>query len=250
MPVISDWRRVLLISMSFWMQVAGLLVLVLPELWFYWTGQDYDPALAWWLGALFIVAGLAGRLYQQRLSWWREWLRVAGVAVVVVALAILFAAQARSAPAVEVDTLRIAVPFIGKEEGKRNVAYRDIVGVWTICYGSTRGVRAAMVMSDQQCLDLLTAEVAEYRLGLHRYFTPTTIAARLPATRDAAYTSTAFNCGIGAIGKSTATRRLNAGDIVGGCEALTWWNKAGGRVIRGLFERRKREQSLCLQGIR
>jgi hypothetical protein len=55
-------------------------------------------------------------------------------------------------------------------------------------------------------------EVAEHRAGLHRFFSPVTIAARLPATRDAAYTSTAFNCGIGAIGKSTATKRLNAVD--------------------------------------
>jgi GH24 family phage-related lysozyme (muramidase) len=78
---------------------------------------------------------------------------------------------------------------------------------------------------------------------------PTTIDRRLPATRDAAYTSTAFNCGVAAIGKSTATRRLNAGNIAGGCEALTWWNKAGGRVIRGLLERRKREQALCMQGL-
>jgi lysozyme len=78
-------------------------------------------------------------------------------------------------------------------------------------------------------------------------FSPVTIAARLPATRDAAYTSTAFNCGVGGIGKSTATRRLNAGDIAGGCQALTWFDKAGGRVLRGLFERRKREKALCLQ---
>ena len=248
--IVSDWQRVLLLSLSFWMQVAGLLVLILPELRYHWTGQDYDPALAWWLGTLFLVAGLAGRLYRQRLSWWREWLRVAGVAAIVIALAFLFASQVRAAPAAEADTLRIAVPFIAKEEGKRNKAYRDVVGVWTICYGSTRGVRAGMVLSDRQCIELLRAEVAEYRIGLHRYFTPATINSRLPPARDAAYTSTAFNCGIGAIGKSTATRRLNAGDIAGGCEALTWWNKAGGRVLRGLFERRKRERALCLEGLK
>lgn len=248
--LISDWRRVLLLSLSFWMQVAGLLVLILPELRYHWTGQDYDPVLAWWLGALFLVAGLAGRLCQQGSPGWREWLRICAVTAIVIALALLFAGQARAAPASEGETLAIAVPFIAKEEGKRNAAYRDIVGVWTICYGSTRGVRPGMVYSDQQCLELLRAEVAEYRRGLHRYFTPATINSRLPAPRDAAFTSTAFNCGISAIGKSTATRRLNAGDIPGACEALTWWNKAGGRVIRGLSERRKRERALCMQGAR
>src|SRR5690606_40236429 len=83
--LISDWRRVLLLSLSFWMQVAGLLVLILPELRYHWTGQDYDPVLAWWLGALFLVAGLAGRLYRQGSPGWREWLRIGAVAAIVIA---------------------------------------------------------------------------------------------------------------------------------------------------------------------
>jgi GH24 family phage-related lysozyme (muramidase) len=237
------------------MQVAGILVLVLPELRYRLTGQDYDPYLAWWLGMLFLVAGLAGRLYRQDLSPWREWVRIAVVAAIVVALAFLCAWPSDAmpsgvSPATEAQTLEIAVPFIAREEGKRNRAYQDVVGVWTICYGSTRGVRANMVLTDQQCLDLLNAEVAEHRTGLHRYFTRLTIESRLPPARDAAYTSTAFNCGVAAIGRSTATRRLNAGNIAGGCGALTWWNKAGGRVLRGLFERRKREQALCMQGLK
>lgn len=248
MKIVSDWRRVVSLSLSFWMQVAGLLVLIVPELWFRWTGQDYDPFFAWWLGLLFLVAGVAGRLLQQGVSPWRERLRLIGVAAVIIALAFMFAAPARAAS--EQDTLDVAVPFIAKEEGKRNRAYRDIVGVLTICYGSTRGVRPGMVLSDAECLELLRDEVAEYRAGLHRYFTRSTIEHRLPPKRDAAYTSTAFNCGIRSIGKSTATRRLNAGDIRGGCQALTWWKRAGGRVVRGLFMRRKREEALCLEGVR
>ncbi|RWN01047.1 MAG: hypothetical protein EOR86_04125 [Mesorhizobium sp.] len=53
--------------------------------------------------------------------------------------------------------------------------------------------------------------MAEHRTGLHRYFTPATINVRLPARRDAAYTSLAFNVGPAGAAKSTATRRLNAG---------------------------------------
>jgi lysozyme len=251
MRLVPDWRRVLLLSLSFWMQVAGLAVLILPELRYALTGQDYDPYLAWWLGVLFLLAGIIGRVWQQGLSPWKEWLRVAAVLAIIIALAIIFAGPSSAAssagPATEAETLQIAVPFIAPEEGKRNRAYQDAVGIWTICYGSTRGVHAGMVMTDQQCTDLLWVEVAAHRNGLHRYFTPVTIAARLPPTRDAAYTSTAFNVGVAGIGMSTATRRLNAGDITGGCQALTWFDKAGGRVLRGLFERRKREKALCLQ---
>jgi hypothetical protein len=67
-------------------------------------------------------------------------------------------------------------------------------------------------------------------------FTSTTTNSRLPPTRNAPNTSTAFNCGVTAIGKSTATRRPNTGDIRGGCNALTWWDRTGNRVLRGLFE--------------
>jgi lysozyme len=258
MPIVPDWRRVVLLSISFWMQVAGLAVLILPELRYRLTGEDYDPYLAWWLGVLFLLAGIIGRVWQQGLSPWKEWLRVASVVAIVIALAIILATPSNAAPpsdtpgfgeATEAQTLAIAVPFIAREEGKRNKAYLDAVGIPTICFGSIRGVRLGMTKTDEECLALLWIEVAEHRTGLHRFFSATTIAARLPPARDAAYTSTAFNCGPATIGKSTATKRLNAGNITGGCEALTWFDKAGGRVLRGLFERRKREKALCLQGV-
>lgn len=257
MQLISEWRRVVALSLSFWLQVAGMLVLVAPELWFRWTGQDYDPYVVWWLSAILLLAGLAGRLLRQGLSWWREWLRLGAVLLIASALALVLAGNVRAddaaqydmaTPASEAATLSIAVPLIASFEGERLVAYRDIVGVWTICYGSTRGVHARMKMSPAQCLDLLRREVAEYRARLHRYFTAATLNMRLPSPRDAAYTSLAYNCGVAAIGRSTAVRRLNAGDVRGGCEAVTWWNKAGHRVVRGLFVRRQAERDLCLIG--
>lgn len=251
--LVDDWRRVLARSLSFWMLIVGILVMALPELRFALTGQDYDPFLAWWAGMLLLVAAACGRLIPQDRPLWQEWLRIAGVGVVVLALAVLLAtqvrAETRSRPATEAETLKIAVPFIAREEGERLVAYRDIVGLWTICDGETEGVHAGMTMTQAQCRALLKKRAAEYRRGLHGYFTFATIDRRLPPTRDAAYTSTAYNCGVTAIGRSTATRRLNAGNIAGGCQALTWWKRAGGRVIRGLFERRKREQELCMMGV-
>lgn len=249
MKLVPDWRRVLAFSLSFWMQVAGLAVLIVPEIRFITTGQDSDPFFLWWLGVLLLLAGVVGRVFQQGNSGRWEWLRLVGVTVIVTLLAVLGASSAGAAPVSEEKTLEVAVPFIASWEGKRNAAYQDIVGVWTICYGSTRGVRAGMVLSDAECTDLLRREVAEYRRGLHRYFTDKTKAVRLTAERDTAYTSLAFNAGIRAVGRSTATKRLNAGNIKGGCTALTWWNKAGGRVIRGLVRRRSAEHELCMQGL-
>lgn len=142
------------------------------------------------------------------------------------------------------QTLKIAVPFIAHEEGERQTAYLDNAGVPTICFGSTRGVHLGMKKTHRQCLSLLRKEVAEYCDGLHRYLHD-----GLTPYRDAAYVSLAFNAGIYAIGHSTAVKRLNAGDIIGGCIAITQWNKAKGRVIPSLTERRQREYNLCMIGL-
>ncbi|WP_167484081.1 lysozyme [Mesorhizobium tamadayense] len=256
---VAEWRRVVLLSLSFWMQILGLAVLVLPELYYHLTGDDYDPYFFWWLGVLLLLAGIIGRVWQQGVSLLMEWLRIIAIGAVIVALALILATpskaesfdvgRAQAHAATEAETLAIAVPFIAREEGERNRAYLDAVGIPTICFGSTRGVRLGMVKSHQDCIDLLWIEVAEHRTGLHRYFSAVTISIRLPPKRDAAYTSTAFNVGVAGIGKSTATRRLNAGDIAGGCQALTWFDKAGHRVLRGLFERRQREKKLCMEGV-
>jgi len=145
--------------------------------------------------------------------------------------------------------LAVALPLIAQWEGKRNNAYLDIVGVPTICYGSTRGVSLGDYKTDQECLELLKAEVLEYREGLHNYFTKETKQERLPPKRDAAFVSLAYNVGISGAGNSTATRRLNKGDVAGACKALTWWNRAGGRVVRGLVNRRAQEYELCIEGV-
>ncbi|MBF9042936.1 glycoside hydrolase family protein [Rhodobacterales bacterium HKCCE4037] len=102
--------------------------------------------------------------------------------------------------------------------------------------------------------DVLTAEEAhrQFSIGLRvQYWMPyrdcLTADSVAPQT-DGAFLSLTWNIGRGAVCGSTALRRLNAGDIRGACEALTWWNRAGGRVVRGLVNRRADEHRLCLEG--
>jgi lysozyme len=137
-------------------------------------------------------------------------------------------------------------------------AYLDTIAepdVPTIGHGQTRlfnpdgSVRRPVRMGD-----FLTREEADrqFAVGLRvQYWQPyrsclTTEA--LAAQTDAAFTSLTWNIGTGGVCRSTALRRLNAGDIAGGCEALTWWNRAGGRVVRGLTNRRADEYRLCMEG--
>lgn len=47
--------------------------------------------------------------------------------------------------------LALAAPFVASWEGKRNAPYRDIVGVWTVCYGDARNVTPGKRQTDAQC---------------------------------------------------------------------------------------------------
>lgn len=242
MRIISDAARVVVISYSWWAGLLGLAALILPEIAFKLWGIETDPYVLWWIAVGLSLFGLVGRLLIQTGGVWVNLTKIAATALVILALSVV-AGRAAS----EADTLAIALPFIEQKEGMKTSAYLDIVGVPTICAGSTRGVKLGQRMTIEQCRALLRAEVIEYRAGLHRYFSAETKRHRLPAPRDAAFTSLAYNVGISAAGNSTATKRLNAGNVAGACEALTWWNKTGQRVVRGLVLRRAEERALCLR---
>ncbi|EAU45059.1 glycoside hydrolase family protein [Salipiger bermudensis] len=249
-------------SHSMWGFYLTGVFLILPDLIWVVAGIDTNPRI-WWVAAFAAwIYGMIGRLKDQGID--RTTVRSApliGVlALVLVAGGALATGQrahdpAPVAPAVsqaqaaEAAFLDVAIPLVSKWEGLETEAYRDPVGIWTVCYGETQGVQPGDQYTAEQCAEMLGRRILEYRAGLHRHFTADTRARRLPPTRDAAYSSLAYNVGVSAAGKSTATRRLNAGDVPGGCEALTWWNKAGGRVLRGLVNRRTDERRLCMVGV-
>lgn len=231
MKLVNNAGRIALRAHSMWASYLGILCLLVPEAVFWLFERDTNPRLWWFLAIGLILYGTFGRLRDQGID--------SGQSI----------DQSKLCSSAIATFLVVALPLIATWEGKRNHAYLDVVGVPTICYGHTKGVKLGDYMSDAQCKKLLRVEVLEYREGLHAYFTAETISHRLTPERDAAYVSLAYNVGVRGAGRSTATRRLNAGDIAGGCQALNWWNKAGGRVMRGLFDRRANECQLCLIGV-
>ena len=250
MQIITDARRVALRSYSMWANYLGILALILPEVIYAVWQRDTDPRLWWFSGLALILFGTIGRLIEQPRR--RSWIRILLLAAAVVALLFVWIKPAVSAPVSEAAFAQEAVPLVGKWEGKRNKAYLDSIAsppVWTVCYGETRGVQRGDYYTDAQCADMLGEGLLQFRVGLHKAFTATTMNHRLTPKRDAAYVSLAYNAGVYAISRSTAVRRLNAGDIAGGCTSLTWWNKAGARVIRGLVNRRADEYQMCMEGL-
>ena len=126
-------------------------------------------------------------------------------------------------------------------EGKENDPYQDIVGIWTVCYGDTKNVRPGERQSDAQCAARLDQQIAAHAAP---------VLACAPGLRGktgplVASISLAYNIGPRAFCNSTVARRFNAGDISGGCDAMLKWNRAGGRVVRGLVRRREAERAIC-----
>lgn len=126
-------------------------------------------------------------------------------------------------------------------EGKRNVGYRDIVGIPTNCTGNTKNVVVGRYYSDAEC-ELIDSGQALVHLAEVRKCTPGITGNQLVAAGLLTY-----NIGGPKYCRSTVARRFNAGDRRGACDAFPMWNRAGGRVVRGLVRRRAIERSICLK---
>ena len=125
-----------------------------------------------------------------------------------------------------------------------HVAYPDpgTNGVpWTICYGSTTGVRQGMVLTDRECDERLMRDIATAEAAIRRHV-------RVPLSQPEydAYVSFIFNVGETQFHKSTLLRLLNQGFREQACRQLPRWVYANGKVMNGLRTRRDQEMQVCL----
>lgn len=128
-------------------------------------------------------------------------------------------------------------------EGTKYKAYRDVVSVWTICTGDTNNVRPGMVETKEGCQKRLEAQLVAFS---------TKVLQCTPGLKDKPYplasaVSLAYNIGAPAYCSSTVAVKFNRGDIKGACDGFLAWNKAGGKVLPGLVNRRAKERAICLK---
>lgn len=142
--------------------------------------------------------------------------------------------------------LALAISFIGGWEGLRTKAYQDVVGVWTVCYGETRGVERGDTYTKGECDAMFAVGIKEYEKKLDNLIT---YKGDIPVDMKIALVSWIYNVGEGNARKSTLIRKLNGGDLVGACNELLKWNKAGGKTVKGLTNRRISEHKLCLRSL-
>lgn len=143
----------------------------------------------------------------------------------------------------------MATALAAPAEGLRTVAYRDPVGIPTICMGSTKGVKMGDTATPEQCRQLLTAEMLEAVDQVDR------CVPGLPAHVAAAFADAAYNLGPAIVcdrNRSTAARLLASGRLIEACRELLKWDKArvAGMLVAlpGLTKRRAAEMDLCLNG--
>ena len=142
----------------------------------------------------------------------------------------------------------VAVSMIAPFEGFYGHKYRDSVGVLTICYGATAadGVDFSKTYTKGQCLDMLARDIPKYDAPLKRCIKPEVYNA-LPVHRHAALVSLAYNIGSAGVCKSSVVRDLNAGRVQQACNDFLHFDRAGGRVLQGLVNRRRQERVACLR---
>jgi len=141
----------------------------------------------------------------------------------------------------------IAVGLVGAWEGFRTKAYIPIPGdVPTICFGSTRGVKMGDTKTAAECKALLGTELVEYEGNMRRCLVNPD---KIPDKPYVTFLSLTYNIGSRGFCNSSIARKANAGDLRGACDALLLYNRASGRVVQGLVNRRKAERKMCLEGL-
>lgn len=122
-------------------------------------------------------------------------------------------------------------------EGCVLTAYQDAVGVWTIGYGHTRGVQARQKITAEQAEEYLREDCARFEKNVSGYDN----IYHWNQNEFDALVSFAFN--IGSINQLTANGTRNTAVIA---DKMLEYNKAGGKVLKGLTERRKKERELFI----
>jgi GH24 family phage-related lysozyme (muramidase) len=119
---------------------------------------------------------------------------------------------------------------------------------WTIGWGAAGrdGFHGGRIgpgtrWTQAQCDERLAQDLLRYAAEV------TAAIAAAPTTQSQFDALVSFHYNTGAITRATLTRKHLAGDYQGAAREFARWNRAGGRVLKGLVRRRAAETELYLQ---
>jgi lysozyme len=142
----------------------------------------------------------------------------------------------------------LIVSFEGKHKLRadgRYQAYLDTLAkppVWTLYCGLTRGIREGMICTAEEGDKLFAKELTIYEDAVERL-----IAVDLNQNQFDALVSFTYNCGVGALERSTLRKVLNQGKYNQVPAQLMKWVNAGGVKYAGLVRRRAAEGALFME---
>lgn len=141
-------------------------------------------------------------------------------------------------------------------EGVRYKPYQCPALLWTIGVGHVlypeqaklpMGQRKAYPLrpednrtwSKEEVDSILAKDVERFERGVERF-----VPVKLTQSEFDCLVSFSFNLGLGTLQRSTIRQALLRGDKVTAMQSLRKYNKAGGKVLKGLDNRRKDEEAL------
>jgi lysozyme len=128
---------------------------------------------------------------------------------------------------------------IKRDEGDVRKVYLDPVGIPTVCVGHTATVThkdVGKTYSAETCTYLLKQDTRQAVAAVQRL-----VKAPLTQQQFDALVSFTFNVGVANFQSSTLLKQFNAGQCHAAADQFQRWNKARGKVLRGLTIRRAHE---------
>lgn len=135
-------------------------------------------------------------------------------------------------------TSQNGIDLIKKFEGCRLTAYRCAAGKWTIGYGHTAGVVAGQSITQEQAESLLIDDLEKFELNVMKFNS----IYHWNQNEFDALVSFAFN--LGSINELVKNGSRTKEEIANKIPA---YNKAAGKVLSGLIDRRAEEKALFLK---
>ncbi len=138
--------------------------------------------------------------------------------------------------------------FIQSFEKCRLIAYDDGVGVWTIGWGHTEGVKPGMACTQENADAWFASDISVFERAVERL-------SHVPLSQSQfdALVAFAYNVGVGSLSMSTLLRKLNEHNYLAAANQFEAWNKGtvDGRlvVLDGLTKRRRAERRIFLEGV-
>lgn len=139
------------------------------------------------------------------------------------------------------------IDLIKKFEGCHLTAYRDEVGVWTIGYGITNADRSITKTTIKKGLRITQATAEEWlEKALNKKYLPIVMKydTRYGWNQNELDALVSFAYNVGSIDQLTANGSRSKATIA---DKMLEYNKAGGKVYRGLTRRREAERKLFLK---